>query len=98
MDTDEILKALAHPKRVEILGWLKEPERYFSDQHHPLSMGVCAKQIEGRCSLSQSTVSSHLAMLQRAGLVTTDKVGQWVFYRRDEKTIARFLNELSAAL
>ena len=36
MDNDEILKALAHPKRVEILGWLKEPEAHFSGQHHPL--------------------------------------------------------------
>ncbi len=30
-------------------------------------------------------------MLQRADLVTTYRVGQWVFYRRNEKTIAEFL-------
>ena len=98
METDDILKALAHPKRVEILGWLKAPEAHFSDQHHPLSMGICANQIERRCGLSQSTVSSHLAILQRAGLVTTDRVGQWVFYKRNEEAISRFLADLSVAL
>ncbi|MDW9573315.1 metalloregulator ArsR/SmtB family transcription factor [Sinorhizobium meliloti] len=93
MDRDEILKALAHPTRMEILTWLKEPQAHFSGQEHPLDMGVCAGQFE-RCGLSQSTVSSHLAVLQRAGLVTTRRVGQWVFYRRDEETIAAFLKTI----
>ncbi|RVP95951.1 ArsR/SmtB family transcription factor, partial [Sinorhizobium meliloti] len=43
---------------------------------------------------SQSTVSSHLAVLQRAGLVTTRRVGQWVFYRRNEETITAFLKTI----
>ncbi|AEG53205.1 helix-turn-helix transcriptional regulator [Sinorhizobium meliloti WSM1022] len=93
MDRDEILKALAHPTRMEILTWLKEPQAHFSGQEHPLDMGVCAGQFE-RCGLSQSTVSSHLAVLQRAGLVTTRRVGQWVFYRRNEETIAAFLKTI----
>lgn len=97
-DTDDILKALAHPKRLEILAWLKEPEQYFPGQEHPLDFGVCAGQVERRCDLSQSTVSAHLAILQRAGLVTTRKVGQWVFYKRDEAVIAAFLARLSSAL
>jgi DNA-binding transcriptional ArsR family regulator len=93
MDRDEILKALAHPTRMEILTWLKEPQAHFSGQEHPLDMGVCAGQFE-RCGLSQSTVSSHLAVLQRAGLVTTRRIGQWVFYRRNEETIAAFLKTI----
>ena len=93
MDREEILKALAHPVRVNILAWLKEPQHHFPSQEHPLDLGVCAGQFE-RCGLSQSTVSSHLAVLQRAGLVTTRKVGQWIFYRRDEETIAAFLKSL----
>ena len=98
LDTDEILKALAHPKRIEILAWLKEPDTYFAEQEHPLEFGVCAGQIEKRCELSQSTVSSHLATLQRAGLVTTRKVGQWVFFKRDEDKIAAFLHHINRAL
>lgn len=94
MDRDEILKALAHPARVEMLQWLKEPQRHFSSQEHPLDMGVCARQFE-RCGLSQSTVSAHLATLQKAGLVTTRKVGQWVFYKRNDAVIDAFLKRMS---
>lgn len=98
MDKTEILKALAHPVRVEFLEWMKEPESHFSDQAHPLTMGVCASQFEKRCGLSQSTVSAHLSTLEKAGLVRIDRVGQWAFYHRDEQTIAAFLDELRSTL
>lgn len=97
MDKDEILKALAHPTRMEILNWLKSPGKHFASQEHPLEMGVCASQFE-RCGLSQSTVSSHLGVLHRAGLVTTRRVGQWIFYKRNDETIAAFLKQLSQDL
>jgi ArsR family transcriptional regulator len=94
MDRDAILKALANPARRTMLGWLKEPEVHFAGQQHPLSMGVCAHQFE-RCGLSQSTVSTHLSTLVAAGLLTQRKVGQWVFYARDEDAIAAFRTSLS---
>jgi DNA-binding transcriptional ArsR family regulator len=97
MDRDEILKALSHPTRVEILNWLKNPGDHFASQHMSFDVGVCAGQFE-RCGLSQSTVSSHLATLQRAGLVSTTRVGQWVFYKRNEETIAEFLSCLQKEL
>lgn len=97
MDQDDILKALSHPTRVEILQWLKEPEKHFTGQHMPLDFGVCAGQFE-RCGLSQSTVSSHLATLQRANLVTSARQGQWVFYKRNEPVIAAFLKRLAEEL
>ncbi|KXA72949.1 helix-turn-helix transcriptional regulator [Bordetella hinzii] len=97
MNTEDILKALAHPARRNILAWLKEPERHFAGQEHPLDIGVCAGQFE-RCGLSQSTVSTHLGILQRAGLVQTRRVGQWVFYQRNEATIAEFLRTLQTEL
>lgn len=97
MDRDEILKALAHPMRVEMLGWMKEPETHFATQQHPHDMGICASQFE-RCGLSQSTVSGHLATLQRAGLVTTQRVGQWIFYKRNEAVIAAFLKDITGSL
>lgn len=96
-DADGILKALAHPVRREMLNWLKHPEQYFAGQQHPLELGVCASMFE-RCGLSQSTVSTHLAILQRAGLVSSRRVGQWVFYRRDEPAIAAFLEQLGRDL
>ncbi|MCK9258461.1 MAG: metalloregulator ArsR/SmtB family transcription factor [Azoarcus sp.] len=97
MNIDVIIKALAHPVRREILQWLKEPEKHFADQAHPFEVGVCAGMFE-RCGLSQSTVSTHLATLQHAGLVTTRRVGQWVFYKRNEETIRAFLLQLSDKL
>ncbi|OWV70131.1 ArsR family transcriptional regulator [Rhizobium sp. R634] len=97
MDKDEIMKALAHPTRMDILGWLKNPEKHFPSQEHPFEMGVCASQFE-RCGLSQSTVSAHLGTLHRAGLVTTKRVGQWIFYKRNEETIAAFLKQLTQDL
>ncbi|BCH54927.1 ArsR/SmtB family transcription factor [Agrobacterium vitis] len=96
-DMDDALKALSHPVRREILQWLREPEKHFSDQAHPLEMGICAGQFE-RCGLSQSTVSAHLASLNKAGLITSHKVGQWIFYKRDEAAIAAFLSRLSLEL
>ncbi|MBV2144080.1 ArsR family transcriptional regulator [Falsochrobactrum sp. TDYN1] len=91
---DEVLKALANPVRLDILNWLKNPEKHFSAQHISVERGVCAGQFE-RCGLSQSTVSGHLSVLVKAGLIVPHRVGQWTFYKRDEEAIAAFLNSLS---
>lgn len=96
--TDEIMKALASPARREILGWLKNPAGQFSEQHYSFDLGVCAGKIYEKSALSQSTVSAHLASLQRAGLVSTRKVGQWIFYSRNEAVIAAFLAQLQQEL
>lgn len=98
LDLDDIIKALAHPVRREILDWLKDPATQFPDQHHSTKHGVCAGQIDQRCGLSQSTVSAHLAILQRAGLISSQKIGQWHFFKRNEETIQAFLEQLSQAL
>jgi len=98
LDIDEVIKALAHPVRRDILHWLKDPQAYFADQDHPLEIGVCAGKIDQRTGLSQSTVSAHLATLQRAGLISSKKVGQWNFFKRNEETIQAFLSHMSQAL
>ncbi len=91
-----ILKALANPIRLQILNWLREPQRYFSDQEvGNLDVdGVCVSVIQRRVNLSQSTVSQYLTELQRAGLVQSKRIGQWTYYRRDEAGIRQFLDEL----
>lgn len=98
LDADEIFKALAHPARRQILAWLKEPEKHFEAQLLPFDNGVCAGRIFARTELSHSTVSAHLACLQRAGLVNTTKIGQWIFYQRNEALIEAFQAQLRAAL
>ena len=98
MDIDVIHKALANPVRRQILCWLKDPEANFAQQEHPLAIGVCAGLIDARTGLSQSTVSAHLATLQRAGLITSRRVGQWIFYKRNEETIQAFLAHIHQGL
>jgi ArsR family transcriptional regulator len=61
-------------------------------------MGVCAGLIDARTGLSQSTVSAHLASLHKAGLITSHRVGQWIFYKRNEDLIQIFLNQLHHGL
>ena len=98
MQIDAIHKALANPVRRDILNWLKEPRAYFAEQEHSLDLGVCAGLIDARTGLSQSTVSAHLATLQRAGLISSRRVGQWIFYKRDEETIKAFLDHMNQGL
>ncbi|MEN2395784.1 MULTISPECIES: ArsR/SmtB family transcription factor [Pseudomonas] len=98
LDLDEIIKALAHPVRRDILNWLKDPKVQFPEQLHNHEFGICAGQIDQRCGLSQSTVSAHLAVLQRAGLITSQKVGQWHFFKRNEDLIQQFLKQMSQEL
>jgi ArsR family transcriptional regulator len=95
---DETLKALANPVRRKILAQMKEPEKNFPGQEHSYELGVCAGKIDDACGLSQSTVSAHLAVLLQAGLVTTHRVGQWIFYRRNEPAITAFLARLSQTI
>lgn len=94
IDLDDIIKALAHPVRREILTWLKDPRASFPAQQYSIEHGVCAGQIDQRAGLSQSTVSAHPATLQRAGLISSKKVGQWHFFRRNEEVIQAFVQAL----
>ncbi|SHG99567.1 helix-turn-helix transcriptional regulator [Massilia sp. CF038] len=98
MQIDAIHKALANPVRRDILNWLKDPHEHFAHQEHSLEIGVCAGLIDARTGLSQSTVSAHLATLQRAGLVCSRRVGQWIFYKRNEEVIKAFLDHMNQGL
>jgi len=97
-DVDDIIKALAHPVRREMLAWLKEPQKSFPKQVHSFELGVCAGKIFEKANLSQSTISVHLATLQKADLITARKVGQWIFYSRNEPLIEKFLERIKNEL
>lgn len=99
-DQITVLKALSNESRLRILEWLKDPKRHFGRQDVGDfdTDGVCVSVIQRKAGLSQSTVSSYLALLTRAGLVKAKRVGQWTYYRRDEPAIRRFVQELGAAL
>lgn len=89
MDQVEIFKALSNKTRLQILHWLKDPEGNFPDQEqYGFDNGVCVGQIQKKAGLTQSTVSEYLSLLQRAGLVSSKRVGQWTYYQRNEEAFA----------
>jgi DNA-binding transcriptional ArsR family regulator len=96
-DLVRALRALSNPMRLQLLAWLREPERHFPTERaiaDPVEVGVCVSHIQAKVGLAQSTVSAYMAELERAGLVTATRVGKWTHYKRDEERIA----ELVAAL
>ena len=42
---------------------------------------TCACDFTSSCDVGQPTVSHHLRVLREAGLVTSERRGQWIFYR-----------------
>ncbi|MEV4561185.1 metalloregulator ArsR/SmtB family transcription factor [Kitasatospora sp. NPDC049285] len=97
----EALKALANPVRLQVLQWLREPERHFPVEPavtDPRTVGVCVSHIQARTGLAQSTVSAYMAVLERAGLVRSTRVGKWTHYRRDEQRIAALVGQLGNVL
>jgi ArsR family transcriptional regulator len=85
----DVCKALANSTRLQILSWLREPAEHFAPQADPMEeVGVCVKQIQEKAGISQSTASQFMAVLQRAGLVESTRIGQWTYYRRNEGRIA----------
>ena len=93
----EPLKALANPVRLQVLQWLREPEDHFPVDPavtDPRTVGVCVSHIQAKTGLAQSTVSAYMAVLERAGLVRSTRVGKWTHYRRDEEHIAWLIREL----
>lgn len=95
----EALKALDNPTRLAILTLLKNPRKNFPEQEaDPEERGVCVSIIQDRVGLSQSTVSNYLAALQRARLVSSQRIGPWTYYKRDEKNIAQLLEVLAKTI
>jgi ArsR family transcriptional regulator len=86
-----ILKALANQRRLQILEWLKDPERHFPAQIDGdlADDGVCGALIAGKLGVSQPTVSEHLKVLSQAGLLRAKRIKQWTFYKRDEQSIRK---------
>ncbi|SFC75402.1 ArsR family transcriptional regulator [Parapedobacter composti] len=86
MNELEVFKALSNQTRLQILRWLRDPDKHFTPQGHSFTeVGGCVGQIQQKCGLTQSTVSEYLALLQRAGLVTATRRGQWTYYKRNDE-------------
>lgn len=80
---DRLLHAIADPTRRRILQALKEKGACSIGKE----VGLCACDIEQRVRLSQPTISHHMAILKKAGLVEARKQGHWMWYRRNETAL-----------
>jgi len=100
MDQVEIFKALSNKTRLQILGWLKEPELNFPEQPNAdfENVGVCVGQIQIKSGLSQSTISEYLSILQRAELISSTRVGQWTYYKRNKEGLEKLSEIIHKAL
>lgn len=103
MSLDHTLHAIADPTRRRILLALKECGSASAGKASPHTAlpgkgGLCAGDIEERVRVSQPTISHHMSVLMKAGLVEAVKQGQWRWYRRNEKALRRLTRSLRAQL
>jgi ArsR family transcriptional regulator len=70
---------LAHPVRVQLLHFLAQHEGR-----------VCVCDLEAAVSVKQPTVSHHLKLLRKAGIVGADRHGVWAYYYVNKDALAAF--------
>lgn len=72
----DFLKALAHPRRLEIIHLLRDQELPVSDIHTMLD-------------LPQANISQHLMILRDANVVVARRAGKQIYYRLADKQIIK---------
>lgn len=75
----KVFEALASTPRRKILAYLAHAE-------------LNAGEIASRFEMSKAAVSQHLAVLENAGLIASEKRGQFVYYRLVPDSLANTLN------
>jgi len=80
-----LLKALAHPKRLEIIHLIRDQELPVSDIHTMLD-------------LPQANISQHLMVLREAGIVSTRRDGKQIYYSLFSKDIIKASDLLRSVL
>lgn len=82
-----VLRAINHKLRQRIIDLLEENEE------------MTVTDIYIKLRLEQSVASQHLAILRRAGVVTTNRSGKFIYYSLDNERlsqIARLVEELAS--
>ena len=99
MNIEKAITALNNPTRRNIISWLRDRSNFppALPEHADLD-GVCVAYIQERAGLSQSTISNYMGLLKEAGLVDSERHGQWTFYSRNEDAIRAFLSEVEKEL
>jgi DNA-binding transcriptional ArsR family regulator len=81
----EVLKALGHPTRLAIVEMLAEGER-------------CVCEINARIAADSSTISKHLSILKKAGILNDRKQGLNVYYRLEVTCVMKFINCITSVI
>lgn len=79
-----VLKALAHPVRWALVEQLLEAQ------------SSCCNDLCGCFSLSQSTISQHLGVLKKAGVINYEKKGNCSCFSVDQQVLSEATNRLQA--
>ena len=74
-----VFEALSSSVRRQILAYLAHTE-------------LTAGEIASRFSMSKPSISQHLSILEAAGLVASEKRGQFVHYRQVQENLVNTLN------
>jgi ArsR family transcriptional regulator len=88
----EGIRALGDPVRVRIV-------QFLLDQGGVCCANpglVCACDIVAMLGLAQPTVSHHMQILTRAGLVLAEKRGRWMFYALAPRRFEQLAGQLGA--
>ncbi|AKM81742.1 MAG: ArsR family transcriptional regulator [Candidatus Pacebacteria bacterium GW2011_GWF2_38_9] len=72
----DLLKALAHPRRLEIVNLLREQE-------------LCVSDIYEMLDLPQANISQHLMLLRDAGIVVAKREGKQIIYKLADPKIIK---------
>jgi DNA-binding transcriptional ArsR family regulator len=81
----KVIKAMAHPSRLAMIDALAKGEK-------------CVCELQEIVGSDITTVSKHLALMRKAGLVEDRKDGLWVYYRLRVPCILRFFDCIDAVL
>jgi ArsR family transcriptional regulator, arsenate/arsenite/antimonite-responsive transcriptional repressor len=82
---------------VRLLTALADPTRLAIVRQLAAEVETCACDFTDCCDVGQPTVSHHLRVLREAGVVTSERRGQWIFYRLDQG-VAKRLGRIAGTL
>jgi len=82
MSADKIFEALASRARRGILAYLSKTE-------------LTTSELAGRFQMTSPSMSRHLAVLENAGLVTSERKGQRVLYRLNPGSLVNTLTSFA---
>lgn len=66
---------------IRLLAALADPTRLAIVRELAATNETCACDFTATCDVGQPTVSHHLRVLREAGVVTSQRRGQWIYYR-----------------